>query len=113
MLSDLYLHNMLSDAGKCAFFYPSGKYRCIIMATAVDGLWHAITMTEVFESGFFSEHILGRFASSQRFTLIEVDKRARAAFTSELQAAIDNKDRLNQEKNRIKELRENFLQSVR
>lgn len=118
MLSDLYLHNMLSDAGNCVFrtsvgLYPSGKYRCIITATADDGIWHAITMTEVFESGFFSERLLGRLANSQQFTLIEVDKRARAAFTSEVQAAIDNRDRLDKEKNRIKELRENPLQNVR
>jgi hypothetical protein len=115
MLSDQYLQNMLFDAGACdtAFVPTSAKYRCIIMATADDRLWHALTMTEVFESKFFSERILGRFASSQKFTLIEVDKRARTAFTAELQAVIENRNRLIQEKDRAKELRENPLKSVR
>jgi hypothetical protein len=116
MLSDLYLTNKLLDAGNCDFRI-SATYRCIIMAKADDGIWHAVTMTEVFESGIFSERILGRFASSQRFTLMEVDKRAWATFTSEVtskvQAFIENRKQLNEEKNRIRELRESPLQSVR
>jgi hypothetical protein len=111
LLSDSYLHERLSDAGDCRPI--SDKYRCIVRATTDDGVWHSITITEAFESGFFSERILGRFASSQRFTLIDVDKRARAAFASEIQAVLENRDRLDQEKNRIRELRETPLQSAR
>jgi len=112
METDSYLQSMLLDAGSCGSF--PDKYRCIIVsATADDGVWHSITMTEAFESNFFSDRILGRFASSQRFTLIDVDKRARAAFTSEIRGVIEDRDRLDHEKNRNIELRVSPLKSDR
>jgi hypothetical protein len=111
---DPYLNSMLLDASTCGFQVASDKaastsFRCVVNATASDGIWHSITMAQAFESGWFGRHLVGRFANKQRFTLIAEDKKARAALESEIQSVADVRARAEDERKRNEE----SLKSVR
>jgi hypothetical protein len=93
--SDPYLKEKLFSAASCStdpntnpLYNTNLSERSLIDASYLNDIWHSATIAELYTKGWFAETINARLAACQDFTVVSLDKIARAAFLAEVRSAI-------------------------
>lgn len=118
-IADDYLSEKVSAAAWCTgavvhiFDRNKQGVRCMFETRQSEGIWHSLSVSELIEKGWFSNTVLARLAARQEFALIEAEKKAIAAFETELMIILEEKR--GAEATRLRREEENLkaLQSVR